>query len=340
MRTFSTHSRPAHQSLDVRKAGSVGHHLSMTQGDLTAFWTAVATVLPVIALATIVEARTISARWRDLDIAHWYIYIQTLLWAFVLVGGVFAEGWALGALGGAPQAEWKTTLAKYAVSGGLGIMVLSPTLELVLSGWAGPISSVLTIHPLRRAKRARIRRGHERFLAKLEKQATQYRKRIGEVRASSRECRELRAQTAEHLAGFERAKDVGSVELVPIVVEWESRSRQLIETLDRALLYRDELVTNLEDAAIKTLETQIETKKIMREIAELERGERSANKKRMAEFLRDQDAAIAKMKGQMAEIESSEAAGPELPATPDSERGSEDGDGPSPERDRIDPPTG
>ena len=84
------------------------------------FWSAVATTVPVLGLAQVVQARTIISGW-DRSIPAWYRTFQSMLWTATLVGATIAEYFTFIALAGesAPP-SWAPALCRYVILSPLG----------------------------------------------------------------------------------------------------------------------------------------------------------------------------------------------------------------------------
>jgi hypothetical protein len=78
------------------------------------YWATVAQVLPVLALALVVEARAIHQRWTPAT-PKWLRFTQALIWAVTLVVLALGESAALRALRGVPVWPWWALLMENAV---------------------------------------------------------------------------------------------------------------------------------------------------------------------------------------------------------------------------------
>jgi hypothetical protein len=107
------------------------------------YWATVAQVLPVLALAVVVEARAIHQRWTP-DTPKWLRFTQALIWAATLLILAFGESAALRALRGVPVWPWWTLLLEYAISAAISLLVLAPALELLTKGYAEAIARMMT----------------------------------------------------------------------------------------------------------------------------------------------------------------------------------------------------
>lgn len=100
---------------------------------MEAFWTTIATVVPVIALAVVLELRAYGSRWYDQPL--WLRTPQALLWTIFLVAAYVAEGGAINALRrdiARPPPRWLPDLTTFVVTNGIGLLILTPALELLM----------------------------------------------------------------------------------------------------------------------------------------------------------------------------------------------------------------
>jgi hypothetical protein len=108
-----------------------------------------AQVMPVVALAVVFEIRIISSSWNE-NTPRGQRRLQSLIWACILLVLAFGEGAALRSLRGVEVAAWWPRVCEYAISGGLGILVLSPVLEVFLRGNAETAARLVSLRPLGR----------------------------------------------------------------------------------------------------------------------------------------------------------------------------------------------
>lgn len=93
------------------------------------FWPTIATVIPVLALALIVEARATIERW-DNDFPWIIRSVQGLGWAYVLIEFGLVEVIAFNDLTGNEKSDAWVTTAKGAIIASLATLVLTPALTI------------------------------------------------------------------------------------------------------------------------------------------------------------------------------------------------------------------
>lgn len=152
------------------RAGSPdpSRHGTTVQCDTDAYWSAVATTLPLVALALVVEARALHATW--LDMPRWLRVATSLFWGGTLMTLALGESAALNALRGDDvSSKWPTAI-NYAVSFSMSALVVGPALLLLAKGNAELLVRVLTVHPLLRLRKSWARIGFFRRGLRLERQ--------------------------------------------------------------------------------------------------------------------------------------------------------------------------
>lgn len=110
------------------------------------YWSAVTTVVPVLSLALVIEARAQFNKW-DRDIPAWYRTLQSLFWVGVLVSAAVAEFTAFTALSGEPPPTWGPILCSTVISLLFAALVISPAAEFFVRGPADYWALLLTLHP-------------------------------------------------------------------------------------------------------------------------------------------------------------------------------------------------
>jgi hypothetical protein len=97
------------------------------------YWEAVATTIPVIALALVVELRTLRGEWRRHAFPSWVRLIQVMPIVVYLVAAVYVEYTALSQLRSNPPTKASTGLAEYTIGGGLILLVIGPAVTGLLA---------------------------------------------------------------------------------------------------------------------------------------------------------------------------------------------------------------
>lgn len=126
------------------------------------YWSAVTTVVPVLSLALVIEARAQFNKW-DRDIPAWYRTLQSLYWVGLLVSAAVAENTAFAALSGEPPPNRGPTLCSTVIAWLFAALVISPAAEFLVRGPSDTWALLLTLHPrsswrLRRALKKQERK--------------------------------------------------------------------------------------------------------------------------------------------------------------------------------------
>jgi hypothetical protein len=133
--------------------------------DYRAYWAVVAQVVPVLALAIVVEARAVSARWKPGEVDKEYRWLILLGWCFPLACFVGVEPTAVAAaLDGAPHPAWRF-LAETSIQVAMLTLVGVPLVEWVFRGNADLLAG-LVARVLGRRNRRLIRQ-RERMIRDL-----------------------------------------------------------------------------------------------------------------------------------------------------------------------------
>jgi hypothetical protein len=112
------------------------------------YWVAVATTVPILALALVLEAREIVRRWTTSTPRPWRTALS-VLWAVPLLGFVVTEYYALKALRGEVAPSWLPPLGELAITGAMLILVLVPALDFFLvRAQAELLARMLALNPI------------------------------------------------------------------------------------------------------------------------------------------------------------------------------------------------
>jgi hypothetical protein len=112
------------------------------------YWLAVATTVPILALALVLEAREIVRRWTSSTPRLWRT-VLSVLWAVPLLGFVVTEYYALKALRGEVAPSWLPPLGELAITSAMLILVLVPAIDFFLvRAQAELLARVLTVKPI------------------------------------------------------------------------------------------------------------------------------------------------------------------------------------------------
>lgn len=136
----------------------------------SAYWATSATVDPVLALALVLEARTVAAGWMTGVLPPFsYRVFLSVTWGVPLVAFAILEPSLLGALRGNPSGAWAVWANEVSVALALSTLVLGPAADLLVRANAELFAALLSRHPV---IRLRTRRGQKQLL-RLHAQITQ-----------------------------------------------------------------------------------------------------------------------------------------------------------------------
>ncbi|MEV8377839.1 hypothetical protein AB0P21_34190 [Kribbella sp. NPDC056861] len=129
------------------------------------FWSTSAQTLPVLALAQILEARAIIARWGA---TKWngIQRFMVALWIPPLVAYAWTTPICFNALRGVDTDQRWAQVITWSINLGMGILVLSPALNFLMIANARPLARMVTYHPIimlktNRSTRELLRRNEE-----------------------------------------------------------------------------------------------------------------------------------------------------------------------------------
>lgn len=125
------------------------------------YWVTVGTIFPVLALALVVEARSLAARWTS-HTPRVLRAVQTLLWVSPLIAATVSEAGILRALRGETVSSWVSRLCDVTVLSSFAVLVLSPAIDLAVRGYAEFLARVLAARPVQLIKILRLGRSMER----------------------------------------------------------------------------------------------------------------------------------------------------------------------------------
>jgi hypothetical protein len=126
----------------------------------------VAQVLPVLGLAIVLEARTISQRWTP-ETAKWLRFMQSSIWFITLAVLAVGESAELRALRGVHVWPGWTVLMENAIGAAISVLILAPALELLTKGYAEVVARIITGGWLPRLRLALLERREYRLHRKL-----------------------------------------------------------------------------------------------------------------------------------------------------------------------------
>ena len=126
------------------------------------YWATMAQVIPVAALAVVVEARALSSRW-EATTPDWLRISQSASWAMSLLTLSVGELLAFGALRGRDVADWLPATLEGVVWFAFSNLFVGPALELFAKGNARPLAYLFTRHPILRFRMRRARRASRKM---------------------------------------------------------------------------------------------------------------------------------------------------------------------------------
>lgn len=116
------------------------------------YWAAISQAIPVISFAIVIEARAISTNWVQGGTPKGVRVVQSIIWASILIVLAFAETRALAGVRGKTQPGWLPDTVEMAISGGMGVLVLSPVIELLVRANPEGTARILTLYPIARLR--------------------------------------------------------------------------------------------------------------------------------------------------------------------------------------------
>jgi hypothetical protein len=201
--------RPAPKAVLVSQAGdgvvSTVHGVRTVPSE---YWLAVATTVPILALALVLEAREIVRRWNTSTPRLWRT-VLSVLWAVPLLGFVVTEYYALKALRGEVAPSWLPPLGEVAITVAMLILVLVPAIDFFLvRAQAELLARVLALSPIPGLNGWRLRRNLARTSRGVTKAAADTRKIF---ESGTRKLDELTEATAQLVANGVSVEDVEAV---------------------------------------------------------------------------------------------------------------------------------
>ena len=125
------------------------------------YWVTVGTSLPVLALALVIEARSLASRWSS-QTPRALRAVQALLWVLPLISATFSEAGILRALRGESVSSWVWRLCDVTILTSFAVLVLSPAIDLAVRGYAEFPARVFAARPAQLMKIRRLGRSLER----------------------------------------------------------------------------------------------------------------------------------------------------------------------------------
>lgn len=214
------------------------------------FWVPVAQIVPVFALAIVLEARRSAGRWTYKDrLGRW---VAGLYYLFVAICLVAVEALAFGAMVSGESSMTMVVLAFAALLMIIVLIVLGAAFEVTLSGFSDVLfvlaRGFLWLVPSTRTNRKKLKDMRTHVVAQLAHLATMEvdtKQKVKDARASRREDREHVESIREQLAdgNLSAAREAELIELLPRAVELVDESTQLLDSEKHLLRKNRELAT-------------------------------------------------------------------------------------------------
>jgi len=209
------------------------------------YWIAAATVLPIIALGIMAEARESVRRWRERpgQPPGWFRLLLSLLWLVYLLLAAFSVPASLRALRGEHVADYWPRLIEFTTMQGLSVVTITPMLELIMqSVWVVKAFTVL-IMPVRLYRKVRLVADISRSEDLLSRQ--RYRILGNLTEALIVESKTLRILSRSNLTTGERAE---AVEMQEKVAQIKSDVIESLKKVDSTLAGFPEFRRRIENA--------------------------------------------------------------------------------------------
>jgi hypothetical protein len=124
-------------------ANSGSEHRSIRAVPNPDYWAALSQVLPVFALAVVIEARLVAREW-DTQTPRWTRFTQSFIWSTTLLVLALGESAAFKALRGEEVWRYWAVVMDNAVGAAIGLLILAPALEVLTKGNAEGVARLLT----------------------------------------------------------------------------------------------------------------------------------------------------------------------------------------------------
>ena len=125
------------------------------------YWVTVGTTLPILALALVVEARSLVSTWT-LRTPRALRAVQTLLWLLPLVAATVSEVEVLRMLRVPTGSSWAWRLCDGTIIFSFSVLVISPAIDLAVRGYAEFIARIIAARPFQLTKIRRAGRSMEK----------------------------------------------------------------------------------------------------------------------------------------------------------------------------------
>ncbi|MGD7732932.1 hypothetical protein ACQCX5_08210 [Propionibacteriaceae bacterium G57] len=196
------------------------------------YWATVAAVVPVLALAVIVELRFVGQRWYEQP--RWARVIQGLLWVGFMISCWIVEVCVMRVLAGLYQPQgWLVSSSLFVISFGMSLLLIAPAIEIAFRVATPVISALVVNHLGRRIRWLIVERRNRRMLERSIRLDAE-RSRIIE---SSRQGLEICESESIELRDTIRrlVRDLEAVE--PNTEVWQKLDRELTEARSRLVQF-------------------------------------------------------------------------------------------------------
>jgi hypothetical protein len=128
----------------------------MDGGLSTEYWATLAQVMPVVAVAILLEARAQMSRWGEDELPGWAQVTSGVMWSVTLVLLTLGEVVAIDGVRGDPPGAFWSGLCETAITAGLSVIILTPAIYLLFAANAEGIAAMVAFRPLVRLKLRRM----------------------------------------------------------------------------------------------------------------------------------------------------------------------------------------
>lgn len=245
------------------------------------FWATVATVIPVLALAVVLEFRAYGARWYDKP--RWERALQATLLSGFFIAATVVENGAMAALVSDDPSEshpaWLSQLALGTVSYGIGLLILVPAIELLARLATPMLVAVRTAHPgltfrvwLIYLKSRAERRRYARLLQKANAMEATARAEFADAEKEIRENQRGMEQARQRLVDLDAEDPERPVMQAYLdrASAWDAKARERIDGFKEVLGSRPDDMSTAFDAGFER------ANRLREEVARFTKQERAA----------------------------------------------------------------
>lgn len=197
-----------------------------------AFWSAITQVIPVIALALVIEARALPKTWTS-SLPRWFNTTEGLIWGGTLLVLAIVEIDSLRRIRlNTPAPAWLLTVTDISIAIALGYVVSTPAWKLLLFPHLDTIATILDLHPFRALQMRRLM--HQNRKLSFEQQQFYDRRfaQLDEIQDSVKEMKHMRRRVA---AALNAVSNLDDDELTPAISDANQESGLLLQEIEAAI---------------------------------------------------------------------------------------------------------